>query len=138
MNISKVNQNGNTNFGILIDNNKKTSSLTMIGGSLTNVALDLWTAGYNDSIILDGVKIENIKYAHKTPQSGNLIVSNSTIKDSSFNKETTFVNSKLLGNISGNIVVDNSIVEATLNTNTLEVINGTTISSDISKVNNFI
>ncbi|MBZ7982812.1 hypothetical protein AVBRAN12640_09720, partial [Campylobacter sp. RM12640] len=87
--------------------------------------------------------LNNVNIGSQTASNGkikdlNFKVVESEINSGNFSYKTTFVNSKLLGNISGNIVVDNSIVEATLNTNTLEVINGTTISSDISKVNNFI
>ncbi|MBZ7980876.1 hypothetical protein AVBRAN12642_09575, partial [Campylobacter sp. RM12642] len=143
VNISKSAVADNNQYGIILDTSGKNNpTLNMNGGSLKNISINTMGSGSNHgitTITLTDTTLDNVKYANKPFNPGLILnISNSTIKDSDFNYKTTFVNSKLLGNISGNIVVDNSIVEATLNTNTLEVINGTTISSDISKVNNFI
>lgn len=123
VNISKENETGDTEHGLIVENS---STLTMLGGSLKNIAVNLGSSNgtYNDSIILDGVSVDNIKYGFNTNKDANFSILNSTIKDSEFNQTTSIINSTLKGDISGSISLIGSVdlSEAKLNLSGLNLI----------------
>lgn len=130
---------GNTVHSLIIDNG---SNLTMVGGRLSNIAINLATKdlSYQDSVILDNVRLDNVKYGYNTEKSANFTILNSNVNNSDFKHETIFMtstlngditggsliiqeNSKILGNIqASNLNISNSIVDGTTN-NSLDVSN---------------
>ncbi|MBZ7984210.1 beta strand repeat-containing protein, partial [Campylobacter sp. RM12647] len=145
MNISKV---SNSNHGFIVDNN---ANVKMVGGSLKNIAINLGssTTARNGNVILDGVIIDNIKYGYNTQKDANFSILNSTINNGDFNYKTTFDNSQVNGNISGelnftnkskinatissgNITLDNSEISGSINAGNLTANNNSKINATIT------
>ncbi|MBZ7985980.1 autotransporter outer membrane beta-barrel domain-containing protein [Campylobacter sp. Cr9] len=145
---------GNTVHSLIIENG---SNLTMLGGSLDNIAINLGssTAGYQDSIIFDNIEFNNVKYGYNTPRTAYFTILNSKVNNSDFKYETIFMTSALSGNITGgsliiqenskilgsiqasNLNISNSIVDGTAN-NSLDISNNIILDNTIINGTNVI
>ncbi|MBZ7978469.1 hypothetical protein AVBRAN12654_06695, partial [Campylobacter sp. RM12654] len=134
VNIAKVNIGDNSVHGLIIDNN---ANVKMVGGSLKNIAINLVssTTARNGNVILDGVIIDNIKYGYNTQKDANFSILNSTINNGDFNYKTTFDNSQVNGNISGELNFTNkSKIDATISSGNVTLDNSE-LSGNVSASN---